>query len=131
MVRDIPWAAGLFEGEGTIGLRKRPEDQVYISLTSTDEDVVREFARIVNSGKVYGPYQYGDGKPFWKWDCYGLPGVNTLDMLSPFFLTRRKARAAEVVARYWQRRERPHYTVSRKGMGGKNHHKNYVPRASI
>jgi hypothetical protein len=123
MGREVAWAAGLFEGEGTIGVRKTPGCQVYISLTSTDEDVVREFARVVDAGKVYGPYQYDEKrKPFWKWNCDGMNGVRVLEDLLPWFLSRRAARAREVIAAWRTRQGEPHYTVSRKGMGGSKYH---------
>jgi hypothetical protein len=45
---DVAWAAGLFEGEGTVGFYK----QVVIGLAMTDRDVVERFASILDM-KVY------------------------------------------------------------------------------
>ena len=121
MRRRIEWASGLFEGEGTILIRKKPEDQIAISLSSTDRDVVVEFCKVVKVGKVYGPYQYGDiRKPYWKWNCDdGKTVKSILQRMLPFFLERRASRAKEVIIRWDERQTRPHYTVSRKGMGGR------------
>lgn len=112
---------GLFEGEGTILIRKRPEDQIALSLSSTDEDIVRKFAAIVGIGKVYGPYSYSEGrKPFWKWNAdNGFEVFHLLSEMAPRLGNRRYARAKEAATRWLERQTRPHYTVSRKGMGGK------------
>ena len=65
---EIAWAAGLFEGEGSI----YPSGSgVRLALKMTDEEPIRRFAKIVKRGSVYGPYSYerwSDGhkrKPFW------------------------------------------------------------------
>jgi hypothetical protein len=125
MIRSLEWAAGLFEGEGTITIRKRPEDQIALQLSSTDMDVVAEFFRVVGCGKVYGPYRYGPNrKPFWKWSCHdGATAASLLEKLLPFLGLRRSVRAVEAVQRWKQRQDRPHYTVSRRGMGGAPTHR--------
>lgn len=110
------WACGLFEGEGTIIIRpKLRYTDISISLTSTDQDVVRRFAAIVSFGKVYGPYQYGKRKPFWKWNCdNGLHVTIILSWFLPDFMTRRRKRAKQAVAIWNKRQLLPHYLVSRK-----------------
>lgn len=118
-MRTLEWAAGLFEGEGTIIIRTRPEDQIDCQLSSVDEDVVREFASVIGCGKVHGPYQYGNRQPYWKWCAYGDGAVTAIERIRPYLLSRRAAKADEAVTRYDQRQKRPHYTVSRKGMGGR------------
>lgn len=47
LTTDIAWAAGLFEGEGSIVPHRRR-----LSLEMTDEDVVRRFVAIVGHGAV-------------------------------------------------------------------------------
>lgn len=69
---EIAWAAGLFEGEGTVALvRGKPPKQwvnLRMQVWSTDLDVLEKFQRIVG-GKIYGPYApKGLGtKPIWTW----------------------------------------------------------------
>jgi len=69
---DTAWAAGLFEGEGSVcwlnmsttNQRRVPN----LGLSTTDEDVIRRFHSIVGVGFVYGPYSnsgVGD-KPYWQ-----------------------------------------------------------------
>ena len=67
---EVAWAAGLFEGEGSIGAYRRSLPRVgrsvQASLHMTDEKPVREFARIVGVGTVSGPIQR-PGKPIYLW----------------------------------------------------------------
>jgi len=50
---EVAWAAGLFEGEGSITLdRERP----FVQLRNCDEEVIMRFQRALRLGKVYGPY---------------------------------------------------------------------------
>jgi hypothetical protein len=92
---EIAWAAGLFEGEGTIShvWRRRESPDLQIALKMTDEDVVRRFDEIVDRGKVYGPYlplSHGDRrKPFWHWVALGDAGHDVLDLIGAWLCTRR------------------------------------------
>jgi hypothetical protein len=46
---EIAWAAGLFEGEGTITSSR---GRLVARLNNTDEEVVRHFAMIIGLGEV-------------------------------------------------------------------------------
>jgi hypothetical protein len=127
MIRGVEWAAGLFEGEGTIVTRPRGRGTITetdIQLASTDEDVVRELHNVLGEGFVYGPYQYGNRKPYWKYAAYGPVAISVLRRLLPYLCSRRASRAAQAIELREQRVEQPHYTVSRKGVGGRPTHKN-------
>jgi predicted XRE-type DNA-binding protein len=67
----LAWAAGLFEGEGTITPKhgKGMDHRYQAAVIMTDEDVVRRFGVAVKIGKVYGPYQPTNprAKPIWRW----------------------------------------------------------------
>ena len=76
------WAAGLFEGEGSIvygprdgGVRRR------LTLGMTDEDVIGRFYETVGVGHLNGPYErFSNGKPvkpMYNW------AVNSWDDLEP------------------------------------------------
>ena len=62
---EIAWAAGLFEGEGSIGFRGGSRGYVYaylnLQLRSTDQDVVYRFHQIISEGNVNGPYVNSKG----------------------------------------------------------------------
>ena len=97
---EIAWAAGLFEGEGTITSAKRPNGKRHLRLAlgSTDEDVVRRFHAAVGVGSVGGPYgPYVEGrKPHWQWHSACRKANQALDLLLPHLGERRVARAEEV-----------------------------------
>ena len=97
---EIAWAAGLFEGEGSIYPSGRG---VRLALKMTDEEPIRRFAKIVKRGSVYGPYSYerwSDGhkrKPFWTWVCYDRAEAGvTIERLAPWLSSRRLNRAHEL-----------------------------------
>jgi hypothetical protein len=96
---EIAWAAGLFEGEGSITHigRRGQSFELQVAVNMTDEDVVRRFDEIVDRGKVYGPYlplSHGDRrKPFWHWVAIGDAGHDALDLIGAWLGTRRVAQA--------------------------------------
>lgn len=97
----VAWAAGLFEGEGSVILY-RPHGRAphpRIQLSSTDEDVIRRFAAVVGRGRVYGPYQKKDSRlPRFDWttgswlNCAEIAG-----RLWPYLGERRRAKMREVL----------------------------------
>ena len=92
---EIAWAAGLFEGEGSI---TQNGGRLFIRLKMTDEDVVLRFAEIARYGEVYGPYnhQLRDGyvrKPYWVWLAPEYDALEVLEMLWPWLSERRRAQA--------------------------------------
>lgn len=93
-----PWAAGLFEGEGTIYWDTKPK-QWRLAVTMTDEDAVQRFHGVVQCGKVYGPYERrGNRKPVWTWISYDPLDVRAaLDMLLPYLCGRRADKAQEAL----------------------------------
>ena len=95
---NIAWAAGLFEGEGCITGRKQTAQ---LQLNMTDEDVVRQFHRLIGVGTVCGPYRnkrLPHAKPCWRWVCGGAMHVQAvLAALWPFLMSRRQAKAREVI----------------------------------
>lgn len=107
----IVWAAGLFEGEGSVSFRRLEKRAHRIScvmqLSSTDEDVVSRFADCVGCGRVTGPYRnrqwwHGEkvevGKPYWSWKCQACGAVYALlAKFYPFLGERRQKRAREVM----------------------------------
>lgn len=73
---DVAWAAGLFEGEGNVGLRSdervdRFRTRHVLKLTSTDLDVLEKFLHIVGTGTIVkheAPKQ-SHHKQAWVWSC--------------------------------------------------------------
>ena len=96
---DIVWAAGLFEGEGSITHAANYPKKTHLSLAMTDEDVMERFVDVIGCGKLYGPYCYKKkSKPFWQWTIWKKSEVlRILKMLLPHFGKRRSQRAIEAI----------------------------------
>lgn len=110
---DIAWAAGLFEGEGSIlcayRLGRRPgRTMPRLSMGSTDLDILERFAATVG-GKVKGPYRPNGSKtPTSRKDiyCWRVETVREtqriLRLFWPYLGERRRAKAAEAIASYYE-----------------------------
>lgn len=91
----VAWAAGLFEGEGSI---THTRTDLQLTLVNTDLEIVQRFDAIVARGKIYGPYVrgYTDGcrrKPRWLWVAKGDAAHDVLDLLGPWLSARRREQA--------------------------------------
>jgi hypothetical protein len=94
-LEEIAWAAGFFEGEGSITHTDR---DLQLLLKNTDRDMVARFAQIVYRGVVYGPYTSADRdgyrrKPYWMWVALGDAGHDVVDLLAPWLSRRRLEQA--------------------------------------
>ena len=69
--KSIEWAAGLFEGEGTL-YKIRTTNRWHVRIKMTDLDVLEDFFNIVNVGHLTGPYHppslKSHHKSFWHWE---------------------------------------------------------------
>jgi hypothetical protein len=98
---DIIWAAGLFEGEGTI-LLGAPKTYAQVRLGMTDRDVVERFARIMGFGAI-ATYQGVNGvrgprKPLILWRAGGYEKTQALvAAFWPWMGTRRRAQAVKAL----------------------------------
>lgn len=108
MSEDVAWAAGVFEGEGSICIRYTDLYQgsrCTLKIAMSDEDVVARVHEILG-GRFNGPYyqkrKRKDGSehlPRWEWAMSKRADViATLELLIPYFGKRRRAKAEEAVA---------------------------------
>lgn len=98
----IAWAAGLFEGEGCIGVRMNR-----LSLTTTDKDIAYKFMSAVGCGQIYEREPSGplSKKTQWLWVTNKTVSTKaTLEAFYPYLGERRRAKADEFFS--WIRRER-------------------------
>ena len=65
-MKSIEWAAGLFEGEGSICKLKDGRTRLFLEMT--DKDVVESFRDVLDTGSVTGPHYRADYKPVYKWN---------------------------------------------------------------
>ena len=95
-MKTIEWAAGLFEGEGSI-THTTADGKRYprLSLGMTDKDVVEEFARVVGYGKVSDAKQQRENwKPRYDWQIVKSSEVTRiLIAMLPYFGQRRAYKA--------------------------------------
>lgn len=94
---ELAWAAGLFEGEGTITrmTAKSSQTRFNAAVIMTDEDVLRRFSEVVGLGKLYGPYQPTNpkAKPIWRWTLRRYTElVELYELIGPWMGQRRSAR---------------------------------------
>ena len=97
--REIAWAAGLFEGEGSIHCNNsNGRKYLLLNLSSNDHDVVERFAAAIGCGKVYGPYLDKNAKnPRWSWHAKNKADAeHAVAILEPFLCSRRRAKLASV-----------------------------------
>jgi hypothetical protein len=96
---DVAWAAGLFEGEGSFGVRAN--GTVLLSLASTDKDVIDRFRSVVGTGRLssQAPGRNKRNKRLWRVDVVQVDDVLRITrMLYPWLGSRRRSRADEAVA---------------------------------
>jgi len=95
---EIAWAAGLFEGEGSVILTKW--GRIKLQMKLTDQDVLEHFRHIMG-GVINGPYQYNvPGKPprkrFWLWSVTGPKANDACILLEPWLGKRRRERMEQL-----------------------------------
>lgn len=94
----IAWAAGIFEGEGTIILR-RQWHSIYIRVSMTDEDIIEKLAAIWGTtARVWREDPGGTRKAVYRVSLSSDAAVQWLKLMSPFFGKRRTKRMEEAIA---------------------------------
>jgi hypothetical protein len=96
---EIAWAAGLFEGEGTITCGRLPHN-LRMAVMMTDRDVVEHFAEVLGGAARYWmpPRHRTHGwKAQWWWNASGQAAADILRLLLPYLGERRSARALELL----------------------------------
>jgi hypothetical protein len=89
------WAAGLFEGEGWIGMNG---GTVAIAIHMTDRDVLERFQTVLEGGHIQGPYDKGPRRrPMYQYTTGHRDIVRrACQMLLPWLGERRSARVIEL-----------------------------------
>jgi hypothetical protein len=99
----IAWAAGLFEGEGSIvTYHARRCETPKLQVQMTDHDVILRFHQTMALGRVNGPYVRAgkSWKAQWTWSVTSFESVQALvAMWWPWLGARRRLKATEVLMR--------------------------------
>jgi hypothetical protein len=112
---DLHWAAGLFEGEGTVTIAVRNRDETYrivVSIANTDRQVIDWFQSRW-PGYVQGAYgKRPRRKPAWYWTLIGPRAEAFIRQLRPFLRTERVRRKVELAIAF---RDHQHSTGHKGG----------------
>jgi len=109
MTEELAWAAGLFDGEGTIGVRKNGTTEAYrrigASVGMTERFVVERFAKAVGIGKFYDhsykQSKYPNAKPVWRWAVHNFEDTKTMvERLWPWLSEPKRAQARKALDAY-------------------------------
>lgn len=105
--RELCWAAGLFEGEGTITIAVRNQDDTYRLLCcvgNTDEQVIDFFHQRWGGWKqpFYGADR-GNRQPGWNWTVTAWRAAHFLVDLEPFLVTDRVRRKLDLALAFRDR----------------------------
>ena len=95
----VAWAAGLFEGEGSIYLIPNKKS-VALSMTQSDHDVLQKLQSVFG-GQIYDKKKSGGTKQLWVWKLMQTDSVkDALEKMLPFFGTRRACKALDAFDHY-------------------------------
>ncbi len=96
--REVYWAAGIFEGEGSISCTAKSRGSIAIEMT--DRDILERFAEAVGVGKVTGPRNRGPNrKPIYLWAAYNRADWEALlRLFYPLLGERRRAQADNLLS---------------------------------
>lgn len=97
---EIAWAAGIFEGEGSISIVWLPRGGYPIlKVTMTDLDVMQRFAAVTGIA-LAGPYA-GTNKPFWAAQANGKRAVGIAQTFFPFLGERRREQVRKALTEFF------------------------------
>jgi hypothetical protein len=97
---DIAWAAGLYEGEGSLTKRKTDKG-AFISLNMTDKDVVEKIYNVTGVGSFFSipSAEKGNRKPQWRWQVGKWEDVvDLLRLFLPYLGERRKKKVLQILS---------------------------------
>lgn len=107
---DLSYAAGLIDGEGTIGItelkpgagRKSPQHRIYVAVTMTEQAAILwlqlTFGGHLQSLKARDPRH----KPTFRWSMASKTAAEFCELIGPFLKVKRQQ--AEIAARFFRER---------------------------
>lgn len=99
-VKDIPWAAGILEGEGCFSMHKRKGKDYYqcaIHCEMTDEDTIISLQKALGAGRVSQRDARGVRKPTWILSIQRQKDIfDTLIRVMPYLGDRRLSKASDM-----------------------------------
>jgi hypothetical protein len=114
---ELAWAAGFFDGEGSIMLKAHRVRwrEIVMSLTQAELTTLTRFRQAVGQGRIHGPYVYKQRKPHWRWTVEGSDRCgDVLEKLWPYLSGPKRQQAEAVVDRWVEYRNSLTYTSLRR-----------------
>ena len=106
---DLAWAAGLWEGEGSVGCYRKPDGtwQLQLQVSMTDFAPIARFAELFG-GHPLGPYKRPDPyrrglKAYYRTSFSGEEAIRVFRALEPWLFERRLWQGAKAIA-LWRAR---------------------------
>lgn len=101
---ELAWAAGLFDGEGHIGLRRQVKgSRVYfqraMGVTNTDLELLQRFHAAIGDGRIGSPWTppTREHSTKWQWQLTGRKRIEDVFGLLAPFLSSTKREAGRIV----------------------------------
>ena len=99
---DKAWMAGIFEGEGSIGIRKQTKrnwTSLVVLITSTDMELLEPFHKEFG-GSIKWYKMKGNRKQAYCWSIWSRSANSFLELLIPYFRVPRIIKKAELAIRF-------------------------------
>lgn len=100
---ELSWAAGFFDGEGTISqttARATTKRYLIMRVAQCDRRPLDRFAKVAGLGNVNGPYQHkkGEGRwsDFYTWQAAGTRAEEVFARLTPHLSEPKREQYARV-----------------------------------
>jgi hypothetical protein len=106
------WAAGFFQGSGTIGFYRARGTRILrsvITLTrpaeKDDPEALTRFQACVdNRGNIVGPRRYGDGRAKWTWTASNVEAAEVIELFLPYLRDKKREQAVRALDAFLQSR---------------------------
>ena len=110
---DKVWAAGFFEGEGTVGISKltaKSLGQLTVGITNTDKECLNFFRKRWKGGIYPVPATKATRKPGWRWIVSSKQAVPFLEDIQPFIHRSRVRKKICLALSFQKQKKRPTLT---------------------
>jgi len=115
---DLAWAAGFFDGEGCVHLKRDyngkqkqlkliPTYSLRLMITNTHLASLERVREILNIGSLRPLAHYGEGpegKQRWEWRAASKQAESVLRLLMPYLTTKREQATLAILSRKYQQR---------------------------
>lgn len=99
MDTDRAYAAGLIDGEGTIGLTAR--DGPFVSMSSTTSELTDFMHGLFGGHVTQRPARQEGHSAIWVWKVTGRRALSSLEAMLPYLRERHKRLKAEMLVGEW------------------------------